>query len=128
MRNSETHKKQINIFGLGASYDLAPELSSMAKQGFYKDSQNMRLSNTNQLDFSLDRIKGEEVRYGNGTYSGAYTCIGVAEVNYHPVEVWCADDNSDVYFRIDGELMLCDIGNKMRLSTSHPLQVHKNDS
>jgi hypothetical protein len=128
MRNSETHKKAVNVFGLGANYDLHPEMAMLAKQGFYKDSKNMRLTNTNSNDFALERIKGEEVRYGNESESVNFTCIGVAEVNYHVVEVWVKDDDSRVVFRIDGDIMLDDSANLMGLSVSHPLQVHKNDS
>lgn len=128
MRNSETHKKAVNVFGLGANYDLHPEMAMLAKQGFYKDSKNMRLTNTNGNDFALERIKGEEVRYGNESESVNFTCIGVAEVNYHVVEAWVKDDNSRVVFRIDGDIMLDDSANLMGLSVSHPLQVHKNDS
>jgi hypothetical protein len=126
MRNSETHKKYVSIFGLGAHYDLNPEMTMLLKQGFYRDSRNMRLSNTNENDYALERIKGEQVLYnGNST---DYTCIGVVEVNYHVVEIWCRDNDSDVVFRIDGQIMLHDSDNLMGLSVSAPLQIHKNDS
>ena len=129
MRNSETHKKQINVFGLGANYDLAPEMAMLAKQGYYKDAMNMRIANANQADFALERIKGEEVKYAvNANVSINFTCIGVVEVNYHVVEIWCKDDNTEVAFRIDGNIMLHDTENLMKLSVSHPLQIHKDDS
>ena len=123
MRQSEKHKKHIQLFVNGADYDTNPEIQGL-KQGNYKDSNNMRLSGTTGDGEALQRIKGETIKY---TDTGNYTCIGTQEVNEHIVEVWVNDTDSDVAFRIDGDIMLHDVDNLMKLSVNAPLQMHKAD-
>ena len=124
MRRSENHKKNVQLFVAGADYDINPEISGM-KQGFYRDANNMRIAHTSGDAGAAVRIKGEDLIYSDTETD--FTCIGGTEVNYHLVEIWVRHDNSEVRFRINGELMLNDMDNKMKLSYDNPLQLHKAD-
>ena len=126
MRQSENHKKNLQLFVKGVNKDLDPKLVGLT-QGYYRDSENMRMSSANGVDGSLERVKGETVLYTDITLGSGFTCVGAIEVNYHIVEIWVKNDNTLVVFRIDGAIMVTDIGNTMGLSYSTPLHMHKSD-
>jgi hypothetical protein len=126
----------IKSFSAGANTDVDKELLGASQEGEYRDAKNMRPNSEDGDLGSLDKIKGEVAKFGNGwaTCSGSsgiiaesYICMAAMEINGQSVEVWCDETFTlPPMIRVDGVVVLRT--SKWSVSVANPFQYHKNES
>lgn len=130
--------KDLKNFFLGANYNRDPELLGIPTDGQYVDALNMRPNSMTGKEGSLQKIKGEELKYSSidnscGNYydssfdDGDWYCMATSFIKNHIVELWC-DKNGvlDPFIRVDGVIVAASPG--LPISFLHPVQIDKNDT
>lgn len=124
----ENHPKDSKTNWKGANVNIDPELSGADDDGEYYDAHNGRVSSTRGNKRSLEKIRGEEVKFvPNANTPGDWYCIGDVSVNGKIIELHVDQTNSqDPLIRIDGVI----VGQSpaMPWLREFPLQLDRNEN
>lgn len=126
--NQEHNNIHINTFSKGADVDSEKEiLCSQPTNGVFIDGHNcMPVSNDGNTG-SIEKIKGEEIKYINNTGQTGYTCICSDSINDDLVEFWAPNTlGFPGIVRVNGVVVLESVDFDIR--PEYPLQWDKNQT
>lgn len=124
----EHNKLHINTFSRGASADSEKELTfSQSSTGVYITGRNCAPNSNDGNTGSIEKIKGEEIKYANATNATGYVCIGSDSINGDIVEFWAPNTlGFPGIVRVNGTIVLESVNFDIR--PSFPLQWDKNQA
>jgi len=124
--NQEHGPKGLRLNNLGANTSDEKIYVGANNNGYYLDSNNMRLKSFDGNDQDAEKIRGESSIDGEQSGAGNWVCIGSISVRYKRVEVWVdTSAANDPFIRIDG-VIVCQSPDLPFLA-EFPLQMDKNE-
>lgn len=127
---TEHLKNKIVLYSKGANRETDPELLfSQENSSEYLDARNARPTSIDGNTGSIEKIKGEVIKYTNTAGLTGYVCIGKASCNGNLVEIFAPTASSPVQegiVRINGVIVLRSI--KFDQRVNFPLQIDINEA
>lgn len=125
---TENHPEQTQTFYSGANYDIDPEkLFADTSKGVYLDAHNMEPTSNDGVTGSIQRIRGEILRYENATNGAGYKCMASGAVNGYLYEIWAPlNDAFPRIVRVNGSVVLSSVD--FDISILFPIQARERRS
>lgn len=126
--NQEHNDIHINTFSKGADIDSEKEiLCAQAGTGLFIDGRNAVPVSTDGNTGSIEKMKGEEIKYTNTTGLTDYTCVCSESINEDLIEFWAPNTlGQPGIVKINGVVVLRSVDFDIR--PDFPLQWDKNQA
>jgi len=125
---TEHLKNKIVLYSKGANRETDPELLfSQENSSEYLDARNARPTSIDGNTGSIEKIKGEVIKYTNTAGLTGYVCVGRTSVNNNLVEIYAPTIAPlEGIVRINGVVVLRSI--KFEQKVDYPLQIDINEA
>jgi len=125
---TEHLKNKIVLYSKGANRETDPELLfSQENSSEYLDARNARPTSIDGNTGSIEKIKGEVIKYTNTAGLTGYVCVGRTSVNNNLVEIYAPTIAPlEGIIRINGVIVLKSI--KFEQRVDYPLQIDINEA
>jgi len=125
---TEHLKNKIVLYSKGANRETDPELLfSQENSSEYLDARNARPTSIDGNTGSIEKIKGEVIKYTNTAGLTGYVCVGRTSVNNNLVEIYAPTiPPLEGIVRINGVIVLRSL--KFEQKVDYPLQIDINEA